>query len=392
MKKKIFISTGEVSGDLHGSLLANALLEESHKRSIPIDIFGLGGQRMRNSGVKILHDTTPISAIGLWEALPLIIPTLKIQKRFYKSLISQAPDCLILIDYMGPNINIGRKLRRHNNKIPIYYYIAPQEWAWRVGNNSTTDLINFSDRIFAIFKQEADFYKKRGGKVSWIGHPMIDLIQKLPTKLESRKYLKLNKNQNSLLIMPASRPQELRYILPIYMKVARKLQQKYPNLVVFIPSCRQEFDEIFRKAFTKYQINGVIVNSSEIENKKKYIYSLSKLALSKSGTVNMELALYGVPQLVGYRVSRVTAFIAKKILNFKVKFISPVNLLLKKSVIPEFVQKDFDVDKIYKKSCQMIESKSQTLKIKKGYKLLKKELGEVGGVKRAAEEILNSII
>ena len=392
MKKKIFISTGEVSGDLHGSLLANALLEESHKRSIPIDIFGLGGQRMRNSGVKILHDTTPISAIGLWEALPLIIPTLKIQKRFYKSLISQAPDCLILIDYMGPNINIGRKLRRHNNKIPIYYYIAPQEWAWRVGNNSTTDLINFSDRIFAIFKQEADFYKKRGGKVSWIGHPMIDLIQKLPTKLESRKYLKLNKNQNSLLIMPASRPQELRYILPIYMKVARKLQQKYPNLVVFIPSCRQEFDEIFRKAFQKYRINGVIVNSSEIENKKKYIYALSKLALSKSGTVNMELALYGVPQLVGYRVSRVTAFIAKKILNFKVKFISPVNLLLKKSVIPEFVQKDFDVDKIYKKSCQMIESKSQTLKIKKGYKLLKKELGEVGGVKRAAEEILNSII
>ena len=242
MKKKIFISTGEVSGDLHGSLLANALLAESDRRSISIDIFGLGGQKMRNSGVKILHDTTPISAIGLWEALPLIIPTLKIQKRFYKSLIAQSPDCLILIDYMGPNINIGRKLRRQNNKIPIYYYIAPQEWAWRVGNNSTTDLINFSDRIFAIFKQEADFYKKRGGKVSWIGHPMIDLIQKLPTKLESRKYLKLNKNQNSLLIMPASRPQELRYILPIYMKVARKLQQKYPNLVVFIPSCRRVFD------------------------------------------------------------------------------------------------------------------------------------------------------
>ena len=80
MKKKIFISTGEVSGDLHGSLLANALLEESDRRSIPIDIFGLGGQRMRNSGVKILHDTTPISAIGIWEALPLVIPTLKIQK------------------------------------------------------------------------------------------------------------------------------------------------------------------------------------------------------------------------------------------------------------------------------------------------------------------------
>ena len=392
MKKNIFISTGEVSGDLHGSLLAKALLKESKKRSIEINIFGLGGQRMADAGVKVFYDTTPISAIGIWEALPLVIPTLRIQKKFYDSLISNSPECLILIDYMGPNINIGRKLRRQKNKIPIYYYIAPQEWAWRVGNNSTTDLIKFSDRIFAIFKQEADFYKKRGGNVSWIGHPMMDLTKKLPTKMEARKSLKLKNNQNLLLIMPASRPQELKYILPVFMKVAKKIQKRYPDLIVFIPSCRKEFDDKFKQAFEDYEIKGQIVNLNDIEDKKQYIYSLTKLALSKSGTVNMELALYGVPQVVGYKVSRVTAFIAKKILNFKVKFISPVNLLLKKSIIPEFVQKDFEVNKIYKKSCQMIESKNQTAKIKKGYQLLKKELGEAGGVERAAEEILNSII
>ena len=392
MIRKIFISTGEVSGDLHGSLLAKALLEEAKKRSIDIKVFGLGGQRMVKAGVKVFQDTTPISAIGIWEALPLVFPTLKIQKKFYDALIAHSPDCLILIDYMGPNINIGRKLRRAKNNIPIYYYIAPQEWAWRVGNNSTTDLINFSDKIFAIFKQEADFYKKRGGNVSWIGHPMMDLTKRLPTKAESRKLLNIKNNQNLLLIMPASRPQELRYILPTYMKVAKKLQQKYPNLIVFIPSCRKEFDEKFQKAFDEYQIKGKIVKQDDLEDKKKYIYSLTKIALSKSGTVNMELALYGVPQVVGYRVSRVTAFIAKKILNFKVKFISPVNLLLKKSIIPEFVQNEFDVNKIFKKSCQLIENKNQIEKIKKGYKLLRSELGEEGGVKRAAEEILKSLI
>ena len=90
MIKKIFISTGEVSGDLHGSLLARALLEESENRSIPIEIFGLGGQKMREAGVKIMYDTTSISAIGIWEALPLIVPTLKIQKKFYKLLISNS--------------------------------------------------------------------------------------------------------------------------------------------------------------------------------------------------------------------------------------------------------------------------------------------------------------
>ena len=392
MNREIFISTGEVSGDLHGSLLANALFIEAKKRSVDLEIFGLGGERMRKEGVKILQDTTSISAIGIWEALPLIIPTIQIQKKFYKSIKKLSPNCLILIDYMGPNIKIGRKLKSEKNKIPIYYYIAPQEWAWRVGNNSTTDLISFSDRIFAIFKQEANFYKRRGGNVLWIGHPMIDLIKKIPTKKDSRKILKLRANENILLIMPASRPQELKYVLPVFMQVARKLQQKYPNLIVYIPSCREIFDSKFKLALDKYKVKGKVVSQKDIEELKTYIYSLTKLALCKSGTVNMELALYGIPQIVGYRVSRVTAFIAKKILNFKVKFISPVNLLVKKLIIPEFVQKEFEVKKIFEKACRVINRKSEKEKISKGYAYLKKELGQEGVAKRAAEEIINSLI
>ncbi len=392
MNREIFISTGEVSGDLHGSLLANALFIEAKKRSVDLEIFGLGGERMRKEGVKILQDTTSISAIGIWEALPLIIPTIQIQKKFYKSIKKLSPNCLILIDYMGPNIKIGRKLKSEKNKIPIYYYIAPQEWAWRVGNNSTTDLISFSDRIFAIFKQEANFYKRRGGNVLWIGHPMIDLIKNIPTKKDSRKILKLRANENILLIMPASRPQELKYLLPVFMQVARKLQQKYPNLIVYIPSCREIFDSKFKLALDKYKVKGKVVSQKDIEELKTYIYSLTKLALCKSGTVNMELALYGIPQIVGYRVSRVTAFIAKKILNFKVKFISPVNLLVKKLIIPEFVQKEFEVKKIFEKACRVINRKSEKEKISKGYAYLKKELGQEGVVKRAAEEIINSLI
>ena len=392
MNRKIFISTGEVSGDLHGSLLANALFIEAKKRSVDLEICGLGGERMRKEGVKILQDTTSISAIGIWEALPLIIPTIQIQKKFYKSLKVLSPNCLVLIDYMGPNIKIGRKLKSEKNEIPIYYYIAPQEWAWRVGNNSTTDLISFSDRIFAIFKQEANFYKRRGGNVLWIGHPMIDLIKKIPTKKESRKILNLRANENILLIMPASRPQELRYVLPVFMQVARKLQQKYPNLIVYIPSCREVFDSKFKLALDDFKVKGKVISQTDIEELKTHIYSLTKLALCKSGTVNMELALYGLPQIVGYRVSRVTAFIAKKILNFKVKFISPVNLLVKKLIIPEFVQKDIEVKKIYDKACRVLDRKSEKEKISKGYADLKKELGQEGVVKRAAEKIINSLI
>ena len=121
MNKKIFISTGEVSGDLHGSLLANALFNEARKHSINLEICGLGGEKMKKEGVQIFKDTTSISAIGIWEALPLIIPTMKIQQKFYKSIRKYQPNCLILIDYMGPNIKIGIKLKRSRSNIPIYY-------------------------------------------------------------------------------------------------------------------------------------------------------------------------------------------------------------------------------------------------------------------------------
>jgi len=392
MKKKIFISTGEVSGDLHGSLLSKALFDQAKKYSINLEIYGLGGEKMKNEGVQIFQDTTSISAIGIWEALPLIIPMMKIQKKFYKSLKMYQPNCLILIDYMGPNIKIGNKLNRSKNDIPIYYYIAPQEWAWRVGNNSTTNLINFSDKIFAIFKQEANFYKKRGGNVFWIGHPMIDLTKKLPLKKDSRTILRLSTNQNILLLMPASRSQELRYILPTLLKTAKKLQLKYPSLVVYIPSCKRVFDEKFRMGLEKYKIKGKVISLQNNSELMPFIFSLTKLALCKSGTVNMELALYGIPQIVGYKVSRVTAFIAKKILNFKVRFISPVNLLVKRLVIPEFVQKNFNENKIFYKACRLLDLKSEKAKINKGYALLKKELGDEGVVERAAKEIINSII
>ena len=392
MNRKIFISTGEVSGDLHGSLLANALFNEAKKNSIDLEICGLGGGRMKKEGVQILQDTTSISAIGIWEALPLILPTIRIQRRFYKLLKKYPPDCLILIDYMGPNINIGAKLKRSRNNIPIYYYIAPQEWAWRVGNNSTTNLINFSDKIFAIFKQEAIFYRRRGGNVSWVGHPMLDLTKKLPSKKFSRTILKLKANQNILLLMPASRPQELKYILPTFLKTAKKLQLRYPSLLVYIPSCRSIFDEKFRQGLEKYEIKGKVISQQDNSKFMPYIYSLTKLALCKSGTVNMELALYGIPQIIGYRVSRITAFIAKRILNFKVRFISPVNLLVKKFIIPEFVQKNFNEKKIFFKACRLLDLTSEKVKIKKGYTLLRKELGEEGVVDRAAKEIINSII
>ena len=168
---RLLISTGEVSGDLQGSLLIRALRLEAEQRGIELEVLALGGPRMEAAGAVLIADTAPMGAIGLWEAAPLILPTLRLQARVDALLEEQPLDGVVLIDYVGSNVRLGTRLRRQQPKLPITYYIAPQEWAWRLGDGSTTRLLDFTDRILAIFPAEAEFYAARGADVSWVGLP-----------------------------------------------------------------------------------------------------------------------------------------------------------------------------------------------------------------------------
>ena len=148
---RLLVSTGEVSGDLQGSLLIAALHREAARRGVPLDVVALGGPRMAAAGADLIADTARLGAIGLWEALPLVLPTLRLQARLRRWLRTHPPDGVVLIDYMGANVTLGRRLRRLYPAVPITYYIAPQEWAFRLGEGGTTRLIGFTDRILAFF-------------------------------------------------------------------------------------------------------------------------------------------------------------------------------------------------------------------------------------------------
>ena len=131
---RLLISTGEVSGDLQGSLLIKALKENAEKRNIKLDIIALGGERMREAGAKLISNTSSIGAIGFLEALPYVLPTLNVQSKIDNYLNCFPPDAVVLIDYMGPNIRLGLKVKKTFPNIPIIYYIAHKEWAWRLGD------------------------------------------------------------------------------------------------------------------------------------------------------------------------------------------------------------------------------------------------------------------
>jgi len=389
---KLLISTGEVSGDLQGSLLIKALKKNAEQRGIPLEIIALGGERMRESGAKLISNTSSIGAIGFLEAIPYVFPTLSAQSKIDNYLSSSPPDAVVLIDYMGPNIRLGLKVKKAFPNIPIIYYIAPQEWAWRLGDSGTTDLISFTDKILAIFEKEAKFYSNKGGNVNFVGHPMLDFYRNIPSREESFKKIGLNSDRKLLLIIPASRKQEIKYILPTLLKVAKLLQEKDPSITVFIPSGLEEFNKILNKSLNEYGVNGRVIMANEVDEMKPFLFSAAHLALAKSGTINMELALNSVPQVVGYRVSRVTAFFARYLLRFNVEYISPVNLLLNKMLIPEFVQEDFKAEKIFKSALKILEDAPTRNDMIDGYKKLKDKLGKPGVTDRASQDILDIVV
>lgn len=389
---RLLVSTGEVSGDLQGGLLIRALHQEARQRGLDLEVVALGGERMEQAGATLLANTVSLGAIGLWEALPLILPTLRLQGRLRRWLEGHPPDGAVLIDYMGANVNLGLRLRRRFPRLPILYYIAPQEWAWRLGEGGSTRLIGFSDRILAIFPEEARFYAQRGAAVTWVGHPLLDTVTSLPSRQEARQRLGLDQEAPVLLLLPASRRQELRYLLPPMLEAMALLQRRRPDLEVLLPAAQASFAPLLRDALKSAGVRARLIDADQSDALWPDLCAASDAALTKSGTANLQLALRNVPQVAGYRVSRVTASVARHILRFAVDHISPVNLILEERLVPELLQEDFRAEQIVAVLEPLLQRQGEeALRQRQGYDRLRNLLGEPGVTRRAASAILDQL-
>ena len=389
--RRLLISTGEVSGDLQGGLLVAALRDEAQRRQLPLEIAALGGSRMRQAGAELLADTTPMGSIGLWEALPLVLPTLKVQRRVSRWLKRNPLDGLVLIDYMGANVRLGLKVKQRLPQVPIFYYIAPQEWAFRVGEGGSTRLIGFTDRILAIFPEEARFYGARGAQVTWVGHPLLDTLADLPSRDAARAQLGLQEGERLLLLLPASRKQELRYLLPPLAAAAAELQRRCPGLRVMVPAGQAAFEPVLAELLEAAGVRADVVPAAQADQLRPTLCAAADLALNKSGTVNLELALRGVPQVVAYRVSRPTAWVAKHLLRFQVDHISPVNLVLHERLVPELLQDELTAEAVVREALPLLNDPQARQRVEAGYQRLRQALGEPGVTRRAAAAILDAL-
>lgn len=382
MTIRIFISTGEVSGDLQGALLINALQRQAEKLGQELEIVALGGSRMAQAGANLLSNTTKIGSVGILESLPFLIPTLQIQNRVKQYLRQNPPDLVILIDYMGPNLAIGDFIRLHLTKVPVVYYIAPQVWVWSLSDRNTQQIIKNSDLILAIFPEEARFFGEKGVKVTWVGHPLLDKLISAPSRSTARTSLGISQEETIITLIPASRKQELKYVLPVMLAAAKILQSKIPQVKFLIPLSLEAFRQPIEQGILDYNLNATVVADRNIE-----AIAAADLAITKSGTVNLEIALLEVPQVVIYRVNPITAWIAKNFLKFSIPFISPPNLVLMKAIVPELLQEQATPENIVKEALNLL-NPAKNSQILADYQQMRQTLGEQGKVcQTAAQEI-----
>jgi lipid-A-disaccharide synthase len=381
---RLLISTGEVSGDLQGSLLVQALYIAASERGVCLEIDALGGPRMEQSGATLLADTTSLGAMGLLESLPYVRPVLNLQQKLKQHLKTAPPDLTILIDYPGANVPLGRYLKQHY-RCPIVYYIAPQEYVWAFSQSTTRQIVNFTDEILAIFPQEAQYYAEHGATVNWVGHPLVDAMASLPSRQQARQQLGIAPSQKAIALLPASRAQELQHILPVLAASARQIQTQVPETHFWIPVALPQFRASIQAAIDQFGLNATLVEQPQL------VLAAADLCIGKSGTVNLEAALLNVPQIVVYRIHPFSGWLYRTLLRFKVRYISPVNLVQNTAIVPELLQEAVTPQAITQLAVDLLNPSEARTQMLQQYQQMKATLRNPGAVQRAASLILNHL-
>ncbi|MFN8671961.1 MAG: lipid-A-disaccharide synthase [Candidatus Sericytochromatia bacterium] len=380
MFKNIFISTGEVSGDIHGAFLAKKLLEINSE----LNIFAFGSTELKKIGANIIYDLTSYSGVGLIENIQAIKPAIiayNLAKDFFKK---HKIDIVILIDNQGFNIKLAGLAKKMGLK--VVYYIGPQEWIWGVGNN-WKKIINKIDLLITIFEKEYYFYKNNleklglldvfNKKIKYFGHPLKNIIEE-----NFNNEYKINQdlsNKKTIGIMAGSRKSEIKSLLPIFIKAVKKINS-YDNKIniIFI------FNSIW-KDFIKenYNLDEFKVYFGE---SNKYMKECD-LIICASGTVTLEATFLNIPCISCYKLSNLSYTIAKMLI--KLDYFSLPNIILNKKVIPEFIQKDVNINNIFNESIDILFNKIKLNNILNDYKEIKNKMDENNTVYHIAKAILD---
>ena len=373
--KSILIIAGEVSGDIHGANLIREM-----KNSVPnLHFFGIGGDRMKEEGAELFYHINQMSLIGLTEIIKHLPFVFNVINRIVLIAKERNPDLIILIDYPGLNIRIGKRLKKLKKR--IFYYISPQVWAW--GKNRIKKIAEFTDKMVVILPFEEEIYQNAGIDVEFVGNPLLDIVKTDLTKEEFFTKNQLSRNKITIGLLPGSRIQEIRNLLPEMLKAMKIITEKTKNIQGIIsisPSIEKSiYDEIIERNFP-------------VKSVEKFNYPIMKysdLLIVASGTATLEATIFETPMIIVYKVSPITFLFAK--LFVKIPYIGLANILAKEKIVPEIIQKKLLGEEIAKEIEKVIKNTEIMEKMRENLGRIKTMLGSSGASKRAAELALKLI-
>ena len=367
---KYYIIAGEASGDLHGSKLMEALKEKDNKAEIRF----WGGDLMQQAGGILVKHYKILAFMGFWEVITHLRTILKNINFCKKDITQFQPDVIIYIDYPGFNLRIAKWAKQQGFK--NHFYISPQVWAWK--ENRVHQMKKDLDALYVILPFEKDFFaNKHQFKVDFVGHPLLDTLSKRKKTKAFIKQNNLSDKNNLVALLPGSRKQEIKKMLPIFLKVSVLFPQ-YEFVLAGAPGIDPEW---YQKFFGEEKVKIV-------QNKTHELLLHTKAALVTSGTATLETGLLNVPQVVCYCSSFLNYWIAKWLV--KLKYISLVNLILDREVVKELIQSAFNVKEVAH-NLEYALSYTGQKKFKKDYDELRTVLGAGGASKKTAQHIIDSL-
>jgi len=368
------IIAGEASGDMHGANLVRAL----RTFNPALEFFGIGGNALRQAGVRVKVDNAQIAVVGISEALlklKILLSALRVAK---EDLKKAQPALLIVIDFPDFNLRVAAEAKKWG--IPVMYYISPQVWAWRRGR--VKKIKKIVDHMVVIFPFEVAFYKKWHVPVTFVGHPLLD---SMPSSTARQKEEALRGKGPLIGLLPGSRNEEVTRLLPIMVRVAEVVSEKIPDVSFAIPVAPS-----VDRRLVETLVQGGAARFFILSGRLWDILEAATLVITASGTVTLETAMAGTPMIIVYKVSPFSYWFGKRLV--RVKHIGLANLVAGRPIVPELVQHEASVEKIAQKALQMLRDKQGLADMVHALHHVAESLGTPGASKRAAEVALRILL
>ncbi|MDA7488119.1 lipid-A-disaccharide synthase [Candidatus Pelagibacter ubique] len=331
--KKIFILTGEPSGDK----LASTVISKLKMNNSNIEYLSVGGMHIKKLGIKSIFDLKEITYLGFTSVLFNIFKIRKKINKTVEEIIKFNPDILFSVDSPDFTLRVAEKVKNINNNIKTIHYVAPQVWVWR--KNRVKKIKKFIDHILLLFNFEKKYFDEENIKNTFVGHPLIEKKDNIVTSLNNL----ISKDKKIISLFPGSRKSETSVLLPILLNFI-KLMNKQNLDHLFIFHATDENKEFIVNKVKKTNLDNIdIISDDDIKDK---VLSNSIFAVSKSGTISLQISSANIPSIIIYKLGFINFMIFKLLVN--VRFANIINIINDKEVIPELLQKECNAEEIYK--------------------------------------------